>query len=83
MQSAPGPPEKAEDAMTKRKTESARRWSPEEIRLLRKYYPNHANDWIATRLSRKSKSIRDKAHKLALRKSAAYRKRLLSAGERA
>ncbi len=69
--------------MTKRKSESVKRWSPEEIKLLRKYYPNHSNDWIATRLSRKSKSIRDKAHKLSLRKSAAYRKNLLSTGARA
>jgi len=62
--------------MAKRKKTAKSLWSKDEVKQLKKLYPNKRTQEIAERLGRSFKSVQMKASKMGLRKSKRHLKSL-------
>jgi len=62
--------------MVKRKKLARNLWSDDEVKQLKKLYPNKRTREIAEQLGRSSKSVEMKACKMGLKKSKRYVKSL-------
>jgi hypothetical protein len=51
-------------------------WSRDDIKSLRKMFPNHATADVASRLGRPTEAVKKKASRMGLRKSKRYMKTL-------
>jgi hypothetical protein len=51
-------------------------WSRDDIRSLRKMFPNHATAEVASKLGRPTEAVKKKASRMGLRKSRRYMKTL-------
>jgi hypothetical protein len=60
--------------MAKKKKLVTGSWSKDEIRQLKKLFPNGKTQEVADQLGRESKSVLNKAHKMGIRKSKKYLK---------
>jgi len=62
--------------MAKRKKSARAAWSKDEVKSLKKLYPNKSTRQIADKLGRSLKAVQIKASKMGLKKSRKYLKRL-------
>ena len=47
-------------------------WTKEDIKTLKKEFPSHTTEWVASLLMRPLEAVKKKASRMGLRKSAKY-----------
>jgi len=55
-----------------RTTNEGSEWTSEDVRVLRKFFGNNSNVFVATRLGRTPKAVERKASKIGLNKTKRY-----------
>jgi hypothetical protein len=59
-----------------KKKKAPKGWKPDEVKLLRRLFPNNPTSKIAKQLRRKTDAVKKKASRMGLRKSKKYLKKL-------